>query len=85
MKNWKLFTLILALVLVLAACGSDNTSSEPAEETKKETQTTGESEASAYPMTIKSTVASTESEENGTITFEDVTLEKMPEKIVVFD
>ncbi len=86
MKNWKLLTLVLALVLVLAACGSDNTSSEPAEETNtEETQGNETTETSAYPMTIKSTIASTESEENGTITFKDVTLDKMPERIVVFD
>ena len=36
-------------------------------------------------MTISPTIASTESEESGTVTFEDVTFEKMPERIVVFD
>lgn len=88
MKNWKLFTLVLALVLLLAACGSDNTSSEPAEETQSETQateTTETAETPTYPMTVKSTVSSRESEDAGTITFEDVTFDKMPEKIVVFD
>ncbi|MGM9945435.1 MAG: siderophore ABC transporter substrate-binding protein, partial [Lysinibacillus sp.] len=83
MKNWKLLTVILALVLVLAACGSDNTSNEPAKEA--ETETAAETEGSAYPLTVSSTVASSESEEAGTITYEDVTFEKMPEKIVVFD
>ncbi len=85
MKNWKLFTLLLALVVVLAACGSDNSSSEPEKEEKAETKTAAGTEESAYPMTIKSTVASTENEEKGTIVYEDVTFEKMPEKIVVFD
>ena len=79
MKNWKLFTLLLALVVVLAACGSDNSSSEPEKEEKAETKTAAGTEESAYPMTIKSTVASTENEEKGTIVYEDVTFEKMPE------
>ncbi len=85
MKNWKLLTLILALVVVLAACGSDDKSKESDKEVTKETQTAAGTENSAYPMTISSTVASTESEEAGTINFKDVTLDAMPEKIVVFD
>ena len=36
-------------------------------------------------MTVSPTIASRESEEAGTVTFEDVTFEKMPERIVVFD
>lgn len=85
MKKWQLFTLILSLVFVLAACGSDDTAKESDTDTKKEEQTAGKEENSAYPLTISSTVGSTESEEAGTITYEDVTFEAMPEKIVVFD
>ena len=81
MKNWKLLTVILAmLVFVLAACSSDNGSSETNTNSKAKNET-----AEGYPMTISPTITSTESEEAGTVLFEDVTLEKMPEKIVVFD
>ncbi len=41
--------------------------------------------AEGYPMTISPTTTSTESEEAGTVLFEDVTLENVPERIVVFD
>ncbi|MGN1385703.1 MAG: siderophore ABC transporter substrate-binding protein [Bacillus sp. (in: firmicutes)] len=86
MKKWQLFTLVLSLVFLLAACGSDDTSSESEKtDTNKAEQTSAEAESSAYPLTISSTIASTESEEAGTITYEDVTFETMPEKIVVFD
>lgn len=85
MKKWQLFTLILSLVFVLAACGSDDTSKESDTDTQKEEQTAGKAENSAYPLTISPTVASSESEEAGTIQFEDVTLEEMPERLVVFD
>ena len=36
-------------------------------------------------MTVSPTIASTESEDKGTVTFEDVTFETKPEKLVVFD
>lgn len=82
MKSWKLLTVVMAmLLLVLTACGSKEevseetnnaaeTSTESAAETEKATE-----EASAFPLTIKSTVEG----------YEDVTFEKVPEKIVVFD
>lgn len=85
MKKWKLASAFLAMSLMLAACsaGGEKTSGETA---KQSTETKAEKEqAAAYPMTVSPTVASTESEEKGTIKFEDVTFEKMPEKIVVFD
>ena len=85
MKKWQLFTLVLSLVFVLAACGSGDASKESDTDTKKEEPTAGKAENAAYPLTISSTVGSTESEEAGTITYEDVTFEAMPEKIVVFD
>ena len=91
MKNWKLLSVILAsLLFVLAACGGADESTAPEkEETSEEQAATEEQtenvEGPVYPMTISSTIASTESEEAGTIAFEDVTLEEMPKKIVVFD
>lgn len=79
MKNWKLMTIILSmLVLVLAACGSSDEEvkeeSTGATETEQAESATTE-EASAYPMTIKSTTEG----------YADVTFDKAPEKIVVFD
>ncbi|KMY33927.1 ferrichrome ABC transporter substrate-binding protein [Lysinibacillus xylanilyticus] len=80
MKNWKLLTVLMAMMLlVLAACGSkdeakkeDKGSSDnkPAEEQK--------GEATSYPLTIPGST-------NGEDTFKEVTLDKMPEKVVVFD
>lgn len=79
MKNWKLMTIILSmLVLVLAACGSSDEEvkeeSTGATETEQAESATTE-EASAFPMTIKSTTEG----------YADVTFDKAPEKIVVFD
>ena len=78
MKNWKLLTILMAMMLlVLAACGSkdeaekgDSAESKPAEES------TGD--ATAYPITIPGSTY-------GENTFDDVTLDKQPEKVVVFD
>ncbi|MEK5330954.1 siderophore ABC transporter substrate-binding protein [Lysinibacillus sp. FSL W8-0992] len=80
MKNWKLLTVLMAMMLlVLAACGSKEESKEddkgstdnkPAEE-KNEA-------ASAYPITIPGSTS-------GENTFEDVTLKEQPKNIVVFD
>lgn len=81
MKNWKLLTVLMAMMLlVLAACGSkdeakkeekdSSTDNKPSEAQKEE--------ATAYPITIP---GSTQGED----TFKEVTLEKMPEKVVVFD
>jgi len=89
MKRLVTLLSVLALSVGLTACGSSNANEsananaaaqEPAAETKAE-----ETAKSAFPMTIKPTVASAESEEKGTVAFEDVTFEKMPEKIAVFD
>ncbi|MCM3650927.1 siderophore ABC transporter substrate-binding protein [Metabacillus litoralis] len=92
MKKWSLVSVLIAMFLVLAACGSNGDSSkeEPKEETTTGDQTAKTDEAAeekgpVYPMTVSSTITSTESEEAGTISFEDVTFETMPEKIVVFD
>ncbi|MEG0386457.1 MAG: ABC transporter substrate-binding protein [Solibacillus sp.] len=79
MKNWKLMTVILSmLVLMLAACGSndDATSKDAEKENAAKTEDSNKEEvASAYPMTIKSTDPN----------YADVTFDKKPEKIVVFD
>ncbi|MFJ8513973.1 siderophore ABC transporter substrate-binding protein [Lysinibacillus xylanilyticus] len=81
MKNWKLLTVLMAMMLlVLAACGTkdeakkedkgSSTDNKPAEAQKEE--------ATAYPITIPAI-------KNGEETFKEVTLDKMPEKVVVFD
>ncbi|MGE7930757.1 siderophore ABC transporter substrate-binding protein [Lysinibacillus xylanilyticus] len=81
MKNWKLLTVLMAMMLlVLAACGTkdeakkedkgSSTDNKPAEGQKEE--------ATAYPITIPAI-------KNGEETFKEVTLDKMPEKVVVFD
>ncbi|SOC42000.1 siderophore ABC transporter substrate-binding protein [Ureibacillus acetophenoni] len=85
MKNWKLLTLVLAMmVFVLAACNSGNESTEDSNTNSNNDQASSET-TEGYPLTVSPTIASTESEEAGTVAFDDVTLEKMPEKIVVFD
>jgi iron complex transport system substrate-binding protein len=91
MKKWYMAIALLAMLLMLAACGSNEEASteEQKETTAAEDQTATEEakeeEGPVYPMTVSPTVASTESEDKGTINFEDVTFESMPEKIVVFD
>jgi len=86
MKKWKFASAILALTVALTACGNDD---EATKEKTNETDVAGEqttNEATGqYPITISPTIASTDTEEAGTINFEDVTFESMPEKIVVFD
>lgn len=85
MKKWKLVSLFIALVLMLAACGgSDEAANTEKEEEQKETAS-GE-QSSTYPLTISPTVGSSSSQDTGeTYNFEDVTFESMPEKMVVFD
>ncbi|RID82733.1 siderophore ABC transporter substrate-binding protein [Peribacillus asahii] len=86
MKKWKLASAMLAMSLMLTACGSNE---ETAKEETKQTTTAKdqakEGQAAVYPMTVSSTTTSVENEEAGTINFEDVTFETMPEKIAVFD
>lgn len=84
MKKWKLLTVLMAMMLlVLAACGSKDEAKEedkgtstdkPAEEQNEE--------SSVYPLTIP---GSTVEGRDSTTTFEEVKLDKMPEKVVVFD
>lgn len=91
MKKWKLASVLLVLILMLAACGSneeantektdDTNAAADQKETAQEEQTT-----SAYPLTVSPTVASSDSMDgSASYTYEDVTFETMPEKIVVFD
>jgi len=86
MKKWKFASAILALTVALTACGNDD---EAAKEKTNETDVAGEQATNGatgqYPMTISPTIASTDTEEAGTVNFEDVTFESMPEKMVVFD
>lgn len=91
MKKWLLASLLVAMFLTLAACSSsEETKSEETDKTTASEEQSAENEVAgeqspAYPMTVSSTVASSESEESGTINYEEVTFEKMPEKIAVFD
>ncbi|MEK5060046.1 siderophore ABC transporter substrate-binding protein [Paenibacillus shunpengii] len=99
MKKWKFTSAILAIALMLGACGTteEGSTAEGTNETavvENETTASGNEAAgeetavestATYPLTVSPTVGSSESEENGTINFEDVTFEKMPEKVVVFD
>ena len=89
MKKWKFLTAAAALTLMLAACGDDEVKDSSAEDTGAETTQTEakeSAETAAFPMTIKSLTASRDDEESGkTITFEDVTLEEMPERIITLD
>lgn len=86
MKKWRIAGAVLALSLALTACGNDD---EATKEKTNETDVAGEQATNGatgqYPMTISPTIASTDTEEAGTVSFEDVTFESMPEKIVVFD
>ena len=87
MKKWKLAIIMLVVALLLAACGSKEEATESAnenaatQEKAKEKNATEES-GPVYPMTVSPTIASTESEDKGTVTFEDVTFETKPEKLV---
>lgn len=93
MKNWKLLSIIFVLIIfVLAACGGTDESEETTDESGNgdatEEQTSEESTESdaQYPMTVSPTVTSSESNDGSEeYTFEEVTLESMPERIVVFD
>ncbi|SOC18389.1 iron complex transport system substrate-binding protein [Ureibacillus xyleni] len=76
MKNFKWLTLLLAaLLLVLAACGSKEESTENTDTNTGSEEATTETGNSTYPLTVKSTVEG----------YDDVTFEEMPKKIVVMD
>lgn len=91
MRKWHLFFVLTIFLFVLAACGSDegnedtstDNESVAAEENNKDDAV---DENSAYPMTVKSLTGEREDSESGqTTVFEDVELEKMPERIISFD
>ena len=85
MKKWKFLAALATLTLMLSAC---NTSEESTggDSSEKASQTEGNESNSAFPMTVPSLSDSREDEESGkTTTFEDVTLDKMPERIVALD
>lgn len=86
MKKWKFASAMLALTLMLSACGSseETTTEKKTEETASETKA-AEGKGPVYPMTVSPTVASVEGENQSAINFEDIKFEKMPEKIAVFD
>lgn len=77
-KKWRVLTAFLAIVLVLTACGKEEVSPAPGAPSITD-------ESAAYPLTVKPTISSTESEAAGTIAFDEVTFESMPKNIVVFD
>lgn len=86
MKKWKIASALLAVSLMLAACNSSEDTSNNTAAEKQSTETKAAKEQGpAYPMTVSPTLASSESEDAGTVNFEDVKFETMPEKIVVFD
>ena len=76
MKNWKLLSVIFALlVLLLAACGTEDEAAEEASCTdeKATEKTSGTGDSSVYPLTIPQPEG-----------YAEVTLEEKPETIVVF-
>lgn len=89
MKKWKFLTATAALTLMLGACGSDEAAPTGADTTEEGAQAekgAESAETAAFPMAIASLTASSEDEESGKVTtFEDVTLEKMPERIIALD
>ncbi|WP_418301976.1 siderophore ABC transporter substrate-binding protein [Lysinibacillus fusiformis] len=84
MKKWKLLTVLMAMMLlVLAACGSKDEAKEEDKGTSTDKPAEEQNEASsAYPLTIP---GSTIEGRDGNTTFEEVELDKIPEKVVVFD
>src|SRR5690625_1184341 len=93
MKNFKVLIGLLALFLVitLAACSEqegstqEETDTAASETSSEETAEEASGEEAAYPMTVYPTIGATESREGATTTYEEVTFDKMPERIVVFD
>ena len=81
MRKFKFAIIMLAMLLLLAACGSEDKSSSENNNNTGSTENNG-----AFPMTISPTISESTSRDSGETTqFDDITLEKMPERIVVFD
>lgn len=81
MRKFKFAIIMLAMLLLLAACGLEDKSSSENNNNTGSTESKG-----AFPMTVSPTIASTEDRDSGLkVQYDDVTLEKMPERIVVFD
>ena len=80
MKNWKLLTVLMAMMLlVLAACSSkDEAETDEGDSATDKTAEESTGEATAYPITIPGSTY-------GETTFDNVTIDKLPEKAVVFD
>ncbi|WP_277584770.1 siderophore ABC transporter substrate-binding protein [Psychrobacillus antarcticus] len=85
MKKWNIIT-AAALALMLAACGSEETETPKASDTNKASETEKEVvEESAFPMTVSSLSTARETEEGASVTFEDITLEEEPKRIISLD
>ncbi|MBS7345124.1 MAG: siderophore ABC transporter substrate-binding protein [Caryophanon sp.] len=88
MKKWRFLTATAALTVMLAACGAEEEEKTTAEESATEETSTEEAtstESAAFPMTVKSLTAGSETEDGTSLTFEDVTLEEEPKRIISFD
>lgn len=86
MKNGKLFAVILTmLVFVLAACGGNDAKKDSDKNASNEGETAEQSDGK-FPIKVSPTISESEDSETGqTYVYEDVTFDKMPERIVVFD
>lgn len=80
MNKWRVLVPILSLALFLGACGTKE-AEKPKEKTKTETTTSN----AAFPMTISSLTANSETEDGKKIVFEDVEFKEQPKRIVVLD
>ncbi len=80
MKRWKIYFVFLTILILLSACGSGEDTNQAAG--SGEQPGSGEQNG-AYPMTVSPTISSMTGDI--AVHFEDVTFDKMPEKIVVFD
>ena len=86
MKKWKLLTAMAALTLALTACNTGDDSATGGSSDTKQAEEKGSTENSNFPMKVSSLTESREDEESGEkTTFADVTLDKMPERIVTLD